>query len=31
MRLTEQGYCIWTQALPADITTKNRLLLGAPL
>ena len=31
MRLTHQGYRIWTQAIPADITPKNRLLLGAPL
>jgi hypothetical protein len=31
MRLTQQGYRIWTQAIPADITAKNRLLLGAPL
>ena len=31
MRLREQGYRIWTQAIPADITAKNRLLLGAPL
>ena len=30
-RLREQGYRIWTQAIPADITPKNRLLLGAPL
>jgi Methyltransferase domain len=30
-RLKEQGYRIWTQAIPADITPKNRLLLGAPL
>src|ERR1700738_1325785 len=30
MRLTEQGYRIWTQAIPAEITPKNRLLLGAP-
>ena len=30
-RLTQQGYRIWTQAIPADITAKNRLLLGAPL
>jgi hypothetical protein len=28
--LTQQGYRIWTQAIPADITVKNRLLLGAP-
>jgi hypothetical protein len=31
MRLTQQGYRIWTQAIPAEITPKNRLLLGAPL
>lgn len=31
MRLAQQGYRIWTQAIPADITPKNRLLLGAPL
>ena len=31
MRLTQQGYRIWTQAIPADITPKNRLLLGAPV
>jgi len=30
-RLKEQGYQIWTQAIPAEITPKNRLLLGAPL
>jgi hypothetical protein len=30
MRLRQQGYRIWTQTIPADITTKNRLLLGAP-
>jgi hypothetical protein len=30
MRLSEQGYRIWTQAIPAGITPKNRLLLGAP-
>jgi hypothetical protein len=30
-RLKDQGYRIWTQAIPADITPKNRLLLGAPL
>jgi len=29
-RLTEQGYRVWTQAIPSDITPKNRLLLGAP-
>lgn len=31
MRLTQRGYRIWTQAIPADITPKNRLLLAAPL
>ena len=30
VRLAQQGYRIWTQAIPADITPKNRLLLGAP-
>src|SRR5205814_1414240 len=30
MRLADRGYRIWTQAIPADITPKNRLLLGAP-
>lgn len=29
MRLTGQGYQIWTQVIPAAITPKNRLLLGA--
>jgi SAM-dependent methyltransferase len=31
VRLKQQGYRIWTQAIPADITPKNRLLIGAPL
>ena len=31
MHLAQQGYRIWTQAIPAGITPKNRLLLGAPL
>jgi hypothetical protein len=30
MRLTREGYRIWTQAIPAAITPKNRLLLGEP-
>src|SRR5918995_3339764 len=30
VRLTQQGYRIWTQAIPKEITPKNRLLLGAP-
>jgi hypothetical protein len=31
MRLERQGYRIWTQTIPADVTPKNRLLVGAPL
>ena len=30
MRLRAEGYRIWTQAIPASITPKNRLLIGAP-
>lgn len=30
LRLRQQGYRIWTQSIPAAITPKNRLLLGAP-
>jgi hypothetical protein len=30
LRLEQQGYRIWTQAIPAENTPKNRLLLGAP-
>ena len=30
MRLTRCGYRIWTQTIPAEITPRNRLLLGAP-
>ncbi len=29
-RLREQGYRVWTQTIPSNITPKNRLLLGAP-
>ena len=29
-RLASQGYQIWTQRIPQDITPKNRLLIGAP-
>jgi hypothetical protein len=29
-RLASQGYQIWTQRIPADITPQNRLLIGAP-
>jgi hypothetical protein len=28
--LEQKGYRVWTQTIPADITPKNRLLLGAP-
>jgi hypothetical protein len=31
LRLEQQGYRIWTQAIPEDITPKNRLLIGAPM
>lgn len=30
LRLERQGYRIWTQEIPGEITPKNRLLLGAP-
>ena len=30
-RLEAAGYKVWTQTIPAAITPKNRLLLGAPL
>ncbi|MDH4062806.1 MAG: methyltransferase domain-containing protein [Acidobacteriota bacterium] len=30
VRLEQQGYRVWTQAIPESITPKNRLLLGAP-
>lgn len=30
VRLEHDGYEVWTQAIPADITPKNRLLLGRP-
>lgn len=30
IRLEQQGYRVWTQTIPAGITPKNRLLLGAP-
>jgi len=29
-RLADAGYEVWTQTIPADITPKNRLLIGAP-
>ena len=31
VRLEQQGYRIWTQSIPASVTPKNRLLLGAPI
>lgn len=31
LRLKRVGYHVWTQAIPASITPKNRLLLAAPL
>jgi hypothetical protein len=31
VRLRERAYRVWTQAIPASITPKNRLLLGAPI
>ena len=30
IRLEQQGYRVWAQTIPADITPKNRLLLGSP-
>jgi hypothetical protein len=30
MRLEQQGYRVWTQTIPPEITPKNRLLIGAP-
>ena len=30
-RLETSGYRVWTQTIPADITPKNRLLLGVPV
>jgi hypothetical protein len=31
VRLEQRGYQVWTQAIPAAITPKNRLLVGDPL
>jgi hypothetical protein len=31
LRLERQGYRVWTQAIPSDISPKHRLLLGAPM
>jgi methyltransferase family protein len=30
LRMRDRGYKIWTQTIPADVTPKNRLLLGIP-
>ena len=30
-RLAQRGYRIWTQTIPAEITPKNRLLIGEPV
>jgi hypothetical protein len=30
-RLEQRGYRVWTQTIPAEVTPKNRLLLGVPL
>jgi len=31
VRLERQGYRVWTQTIPSEITPKHRLLLGEPL
>jgi hypothetical protein len=31
VRLERQGYRVWTQTIPPEVTPKNRLLLAAPL
>ena len=31
IRLQQRGYRVWTQTIPADITPKNRLLIGEPV
>jgi hypothetical protein len=30
VRLERQGYRVWTQSIPREITPENRLLLGLP-
>jgi hypothetical protein len=30
VRLRQHGYRVWTQSIPAEITPKNRLLIGEP-
>ena len=29
-RLEQRGYRVWTQTIPAEVTPKNRLLIGVP-
>ena len=31
VRLEQQGYRVWTQAIPIEITPKNRLLMASPV
>ena len=31
VRLEQRGYRVWTQTIPAEITPKNRLLMGEPI
>jgi hypothetical protein len=31
VRLQQRGYRVWTQTIPAQITPKNRLIIGEPL
>ena len=31
VRLEQQGYRVWTQTIPAEVTPKNRLLLASPV
>ena len=31
VRLEQQGYRVWTQAIPVEITPKNRLLMASPV
>lgn len=31
VRLEQQGYRVWTQSIPANVTPKNRLLLASPV
>jgi len=30
IRLKQMGFRVWTQTIPADVTPRNRLLIGAP-